>query len=333
MKRFEGKGVPDSPRIAVIANDAIGNFVISTPLLQMLRQQYKPQTIHYFGGVRTMELQAASDLFERHFALHGTGLRETYLQVKDESYDLVVNVEQGSLAKSFAAMISGEQTLVSGPCLGQRSDLEYQSDAVGDLWRDRDWLSEDVTSRFPFLQSGWIGEIFCRLAYLEGPIPGYRLPVDEPPDSIPDVLIATSASLPEKLWPTEKWLDTLNQLRGLGLSIGLIGAKPANNKTWLGSDTESALVESGAVEDLRGTLTLPQVCGAMRTARLVLSLDNGIMHLAAGSGTSTIGLFRHGIHRLWAPPLPHIKVLTPGEGNTVCDITVEAVVAACRESL
>ena len=44
-------------------------------------------------------------------------------------------------------------------------------------------------------QSGFIGEIFCRLAYLEGPIPSYRIPSAEPPIEVPPLLIATSASL------------------------------------------------------------------------------------------------------------------------------------------
>jgi heptosyltransferase III len=329
MKRYQGEGLPASPRIAVIANDAIGNFVVATPLLQMLRRELEPSMIHYFGGKRTLELQEASDLFERHFPLHGTSLRESAALLISEEYDLVVNVENSAMAKAAAAMLAGPQTFVCGPSLDAqgRRDLPFPADERGDLWRDQAWIAEDLASRYPFLSSGFIGEIYVRLCYLEGPVPPYRVPIAPPNRETPDVLIAASASLPDKLWPAEKWTAALEQLASEGYSIGLLGAKPSvQREHWRGDSCEDLLVERGLVQDLRGAFTLPQVAGALGECRLCLTLDNGILHLAAAVGAPTVGLFRFGIHRLWAPPVPSVKPVVAGEGQAVAEIPVHDVV-------
>src|SRR5689334_18571447 len=99
MRRYRGEAIAPGSRIAVIANDAIGNFVVSTPLLQMLRRELRPSTIHYYGGTRTAELQQGSDLFEWSYNLHGTSPRVASRDIADE-YDLIVNQEGTAYAKT-----------------------------------------------------------------------------------------------------------------------------------------------------------------------------------------------------------------------------------------
>jgi len=335
MKRYRGEDLPENPRIAVIANDALGNFVAATPLLQMLRYKWSPCAINYFGGKRTRELQEASDLFEANDELHGSPFRDSIFDNADLDFDLIVNLEQQPIARAFAAFLAKEKTYVVGPCFNAdgRGDLPYAEDEVGRLAADKGWLNEDTPQRFPFLQTGFISEIFCRLCYLEGPIPTYKVPTADPEREIPDVLIATAASLPEKLWPIEKWLTVVRHLQSQNKTIGLLGAPPKEQgKHWKGADLEDQLIEAG-VQDLRGAFTLPQVVGALEKARAVLTLDNGILHLSSAAGAPTVGLFRHGIHRLWAPPFANLTVLTPGEGREVSEIETEKVTEALARAL
>lgn len=333
MFRYTGI-CPDRPKIAVIANDAIGNFVVATPLLQMLRRELNPALIHYYGGVRTLELQAESTLFEGHFPLHGKGIRAAFEWSERQEYDLIVNVEQGSLARATAGVLAGPETLVCGPCLAERAELPFPEDMQGDLWRDQTWIAPDLVDRYPFLQSGFIAEIYARLAYLSGDIPAYQVPMAEPQGEVPDVLIATSASLPDKLWPLEKWMQVLSELHATGHTVGVLGAKPTVQKEfWKGASLEDALVEAQLCHDLRGSLTLPEVAGALSSAKAVLTLDNGILHLACATSTPVVGLFRWGIHRLWAPPVANLTVLTPDEDSFVDTIEVGQVLEALEPHL
>ncbi len=157
-------------------------------------------------------------------------------------------------------------------------------------------------------------------------MPHYQVPRHAPGRAIPDLLIACSASLPDKLWPLEHWRTLLQQARANGLRAGLLGAaRTSQGAHWLGADAEDALVNEGLAEDLRGAFTLPQVVGALAQARAVLTLDNGIMHLAASTPTPTTALFRHGIHRLWAPPSTTLRAAVAPAGQPVSAIPPSAV--------
>ncbi|MCW5937428.1 MAG: glycosyltransferase family 9 protein [Fimbriimonadaceae bacterium] len=325
MRRFEGRGLGRSPRIAVVGNDALGNFVVLTPLFQALARQYGPPP-HYFGGTRVAELAAASDLLAGFHPLFGVDPRGFVESLPAEPFDLVVNVESTPWAKAAAAILAGPEGLVCGPCLDAegRGDLPFGDDPRSQLWQDSDWTAPDLVERYPFLDSGFIGGLFCRLAYCQGEVPGYALPSSEPPVPTPPILVATAASLPEKLWPVEKWVALVEKLLALG-EVGLLGAPPkAQSKYWVGASDEDRLVEAGA-RDLRGRFSLPEVVGALARARLVVSLDNGVLHLVCATRTPVIGLFREGVHRLWAPPVENLTVLTPPAGRPASEISLDQI--------
>lgn len=341
MIRYTGQTLPDKPRIAVIANDAIGNFVIGTPLMQMLRSVHLPRELVYFGGKRSHQFALASRLIDQAYPLHGSEPREAFSDLikivqQGGEFDLVVNIEWSRFAVLSASVLAGAKTHVCGPALdGEgRNMLPWPEDDRGKLWADQGWLDADIRTRFPFLDSPFIGEMFCRLAYLEGAIPPYDVPTIVPTGNIPDVLIATSASLSEKLWPAERWKAVLESLAKKGMSIGLIGAMPNPHRSyWEGDATEQLLVDQGLCEDFRGLWTLPEVAGALTKARAVLSLDNGIMHLAVASTTPTVALFREGIHRLWTPPCPQLVPVVANPGQPVSEIAIESVTSALEKVL
>ncbi|MCH8978681.1 MAG: glycosyltransferase family 9 protein [Armatimonadetes bacterium] len=331
MRRYAGEDLGDAPRIAVVTNDALGNFIVATPLMQMLRARHSPSALDYYGGVRVQEFAEASTLIDRFVPMYGTDPR-AFAAGLGEPYDLVVNVEVTKYAMCAAAMLAGNEGYVCGPSLDAegRKDLPFPDDEQGALWRDEKWIAEDLVTRYAFLDTPFIGEIFCRLAYLEGPLPGYQVPTESPTIDVPDVILSCSASLEDKLWPNKRWTGLHKALKERGLSVGVVGAKPSDQgKFWLGADAEDALVAQGA-EDMRGRLTLPQVAGALAMAKSVVSLDNGILHLACSTDTPTVGLYRNGIHRLWAPPSPALQVIEPGEGAEVASIPVQIITAAIQ---
>jgi heptosyltransferase III len=206
VRRYAGEELPAGARIAVVANDAIGNYVVSTPLLQMLRSRWRPSAIHYFSGTRTQELWMEDANIDWGFPLHGSepnfSVLNAFAEIGNERYDLVINLEWTAWSKCFTAVISSLNTYVCGPCLGSngRNDMPFEDDLQGKLWQDQEWISSSLPLVYPFLESGFIGEIFCRLAYLAGPVPEYDVPQRPVSIEIPDVIISAAASLPEKLW-------------------------------------------------------------------------------------------------------------------------------------
>lgn len=328
MRRYRGESLPEDARIAVVGNDAIGNFVALTPLFQAIRREWRPARLDYWSGSRVAELAEESDLFDTFFPFLGTAPARAASWALDNPVHLVINVERSPWAKAITALLASETGRVVGPCLDEegRGDLPFADDAVGALWSDPAWIAPDLRERYPFLRTGFIGEIFLRGCYLVGDLPPYRVPRRDPGRELPEVLVATAASLPEKLWPLESWAELLSRLREHGCTAGLVGAAPAaQGKYWQGARDEDQLVTRGLVTDLRGRLRLPAVVGALARARAVVTLDNGILHLAVAAGARTIGLYRFGIHRLWAPPSDRLTVLVPHETEPVAAISVDRV--------
>lgn len=253
-----------------------------------------------------------------------------------DPYDLIYNMEASAWAKALCGKVASPGTFVVGPCTpeGTYQDLPFANDERGQLSSDPDWTSPALTEKYPFLNSHFIGEILCRLAYLDGVIPAYSVPIEPALISIPDVLIAVSASSVEKLWPTEKWIEILTLIKQAGLTVGLIGAHPLEQQRyWVGNSTEGEILDKGYAIDFRGRLRLPQVVGALMQARAVLSIDNGVMHLAAAVNVPVVGLFREDYHRLWAPPVPSLQVMSPGREKGVADIGVGSVRQAVSVAL
>jgi heptosyltransferase-3 len=156
----------------------------------------------------------------------------------------------------------------------------------------------------------------------------------EPPFEVPDVLIAMSASLPEKLWSSEGWAESLGRLREHGMTVGLLGAKPGpQNRYWKGALDEQEIVDRSLAVDLRGTLKLTEVVGALGRAKVVLTLDNGIMHLAGATQTPVIAMFREGIHRLWTPPSGNIVPIVSEPGRPVSEIHPDKVWRALNSAV
>jgi ADP-heptose:LPS heptosyltransferase len=332
MKRYQGERLPDGANVAVITNDALGNFMVATPLMKMLTQQIPNVSLDYFGGKRVIELADNFSYVGRHYPLFGSSPHD-FAARETTNYDLVINCERMPWAMSSAAILAGPDSYVVGASVSDdgRGELPFADDERGRLNADQGWVDEDLTERFPMLDSGYVGEIFCRLAYLEGAVPAAEAPKADPGREVPDILVSCSASLDSKLWPTEKWVEVLSTLKSRGFSIGVLGAKPSvGSKFWGGTATEDAIINEAGVEDLRGTLSIPQVVGAMERCRQIITIDNGLLHAAASVGTPTVGLFRHAIHRLWAPPVESLSVIEPGPNASVADLSPELILEHVR---
>jgi ADP-heptose:LPS heptosyltransferase len=324
MHRDTGRPLPPGARAAIISFDALGNYVVATPLIQMLAQ--KGIEVHYFGGTRIAEFADNEPLVARHYPLFGSPLGAFS---SEGPFDLVVNFENTAYAQVTAAQLAGENTLVVGPAVRPdgREPLPWPDTDLGRLAADPDWTAPDLTAKYPVLQSGFIGEIFCRLTGLDGPIPAPRVPL-QPTASPADVIVTATAKTPDKLWSAENWVDLTDHLKSKGKTVGVVGAKPSEQgKFWTGGDAEAAMIAAGAL-DLRGLYTLPQVAGVLASALRVVALDNGLLHMAAAVGAQSVGLYRHGIHRLWAPAVPNLKVLEPGPERDVDQIPLADVVKA-----
>ena len=133
MKRFQGQRLSGDVSVAVIANDALGNYVAATPLFQAIRRKFSPKRLDFYSGARTEELWSADPNLDAGFRIFDGPPRETTIAAIERGpYDLVVNLEASHWARSLAAVLSGEETYVVGHCLSPdgREDLPFAADMI-----------------------------------------------------------------------------------------------------------------------------------------------------------------------------------------------------------
>lgn len=327
MERFTNQPLRERPHLAVLFFDALGDFVVATPLLRGLREKYPGCVLDYFGGERTRELEEASSLIDARYSLYGrpASLRHLPAFVRRREreagpYDLAINLDFHPV-NAVATAIVGARYVV-GACYAAdgRRLLEDGVDRVDGLQREV-WTSADFLARYgDVLSSQYIGEIFCRLARVETDYFRTEVPCADPPLAVPPILISTGASRSAKVWPGEYWREVIEWCVGQGLEVGLLGGSPAAQRRFYHSASdEDRLLAETALVDLRGRLTLPQVAGALARARACVTIDNGIMHLAAAVGTPTLAIFGASPWRLWAPRAPNLEVVLPLTPCTLCE--------------
>lgn len=327
MERFTGKALKPRPHIAVLFYDAIGDFVVATPLLRGLREKYPGCVLDYYGGERTRELEQASRLVDARCSVFGPGASlATVTKFAAErigvagGYDLVVNCDDHPTLAVLANAL--QPRYVVGACFDAelRGLLPAGPEKVDALAHEF-WAAPDLLDRYgDVLASQYIGEILCRLARIETDFARTEVPVAPPPVPVPAVLISAGGKRQAKLWPAYHWLNFLERCEAAGLEVGLLGDRPESQRErYHSGDDEDYLLARVPLVDLRGRLTLPQVAGALAKARACITVDNGIMHLAGAVGVPTLALFGASPWRVWAPRSPNLQVVLGDEPCSMCE--------------
>jgi ADP-heptose:LPS heptosyltransferase len=328
VERFDDQPLGSRPHIAVLFQDKLGGFVVATPLLRGLKEKYPSAVLDYFGGDRTEQLEAACPYIDARYSLYGPrdamrslgdfiGRRE----VEAGPYDLAINLDFNPLNAVVAAALSPR--FVVGRCFRSdgRGELPHGTTPFDEMQLPSTfWAGDEFVSRYGgVVKSNFIGEIFCRLARVETDFQRTEVPTAPPPIDVPDVLIATGGTRQAKLWPPAAWKGLLERCDAARITVGLLGAAPTLQQAAYQSATvEAELLASTGLIDLRGKLTLPEVAGALQGARACVTIDNGIMHLAAAVQTPTIALFGASPWDLWAPRVPWLHLALPTEPCSMC---------------
>ena len=149
------------------------------------------------------------------------------------------------------------------------------------------------------------------------------------PPGRPVIGLGVTANWAPKTWPAAHFAALFHRLAAGPFpdAMPAVFSGPGEAERAMAAPTLALL--PGAI-DLRGTLTLPEAAACIQRCALYVGNDSGLMHLAAASGTPTIGLCAvtndraaemapAGLHAAWA--------LT--EARSMEALTVDTVYAAC----
>jgi len=129
---------------------------------------------------------------------------------------------------------------------------------------------------------------------------------------------------PRKNWPAARWAELLNTL---------LLAEPTLRLVLLGGEADDAALDALAARLPRGRYTviahrpLLEVAGLLAAGERFLGHDSGLGHLAAALGRPTLQLFGPSDASVWAPPQPQARILQ-APGGDLARLEVAQVLAA-----
>jgi heptosyltransferase-3 len=284
-------------QIAIFRGGALGDIVLTLPILQALRDFYSdclitlvapyPQAILARRQAdRIIDLNSAS--------LVGLFNREAILAVQvvnDLSADLILSylsdpdrIFQQKLASSTAKFLQGPFML----------DLERRS-AVQQLAQPLRHLGIDSID----------------------PVP--RLAASSPTQQLNRLAIHPGSGSPKKNWPLTHWTALMAELMPIFDQVLLISGE---------ADTEVAeqmrpLISIAKLR-LCANRSLWDLVGELSQATLFIGHDSGVTHLAAAAGIPTVALFGPTDPTIWAPNGDHVIVIKSPDG-TMPGLSVETV--------
>lgn len=110
----------------------------------------------------------------------------------------------------------------------------------------------------------------------------------------PFVALFPGASVPEKEWGVERFRETATLLAKAGLSLVIVGGEDTRL-------TGDRIAEGGLALNLAGKGTLMESAALVGLAKVLLSGDSGLLHMAAGLATPTVSIFGPSDPVKWAP--------------------------------
>ncbi|MCF7686751.1 MAG: glycosyltransferase family 9 protein [Cephaloticoccus sp.] len=280
-------------RILVLRGGALGDFLVTLPALQALREQWPQAWIELIGNATAASLALESGLINRAESQHTgpwhglfTDKLSPDLRSRLAGYDLILSYwpdPEGEIARHFP--LRENQIFLSAPA---RPD-------VGPAAVHYNGLLQRIGIRQP------------------APLFNLRSPTGE---NGPLAVHPGSGST-GKNWPLERWQQLINWLQ-------VVYSRPVH--------VIRGEAESGVALDARGqvwqNLPLGELADRLATCQLFIGHDSGVSHLAASCGTRGVVLFGPSDPTIWAPPTSRFTVVQ--QGATMSTITLEDVKTAVR---
>tara|TARA_B100001758_G_C18368978_1_gene590209 strand:+ start:65 stop:1228 length:1164 start_codon:yes stop_codon:yes gene_type:complete len=327
MQRYDGRDLGASPHIAILGSCKLGNFIVTIPMLRILRNKYPGAVIDFWGSEITKDFELAlcgknQPLdWRKSWDKKYSEIKEIFNSFTDRTrrysnYDLLINCDGfNPFTQALSCLFKPKYLAGAGLREDGRSLLEWGLLPNQRFLADKDWDSIEFIKRYSeFFKSNYIAELLCRMVFLNPSADDLALidlPWEEPGFDVPEILIHCTTARSAKIWPFDNWREVLAFCQTEQIKVGLIGASPQIQASEYHSQGgEDSLIKNfpSILTDLRGKTNLIQLAGACKLARGTISVDAGPMHVSAGVGSKTLAIVGNDKHgdgvspiRLWLP--------------------------------
>lgn len=260
-------------RILYVGPNRIGDAVLSSGLLNFLNGNYPGARFTVACGASAAPLFEALPGLERLIPMHkkprAGHWRSLWRQVAGYRWSLVVDVRRSVIP--WTVLTARRAVAPSSSHQDEHAVVAF-SRTLG--------LSEN-----PPIPRLWTAETHHSNA------------TELMPADVPVIAVAPTANWQGKIWPAERFVETIERLTGIdGSSADAVLADASIAVLGAENEREAAapLLDAIPAErriDLVGTQDLPTVSACLQRSTLFVGNDSGLMHMAAAAGIPTLGLF------------------------------------------
>ncbi len=281
--------VPNSPRILLVRIDRIGDAILTTPILAVLRDRFPEGSIDILLGEKNRVVAPLlSDVDKRIILRRGHAFR-TIRQLRQRRYDVVLNLHLSrSASASLVTRLAGGRMILESPsaepflATGRGSEpgaahmVSMTSRLLAPLGIA---LIEDSAGDRHSLQLKMSAASAERARTAQKQLFGVQ-------GTERQVFLNLSASNERRTWPAQRWGRLAHGLAGMGFHPVLCGT-PADSEAFV---TAAAAAE-GSAATLPPTPSYSDFAANLAMADLVITTDGSTVHLAAALGKPTVVLY------------------------------------------
>ncbi len=298
-------------KILVIRGGAIGDFVLTLPVLAALRKQFPDTHLEVLGYPHIASLAMQAGLADAVRPIEGRSLAGFFADMGDlddamgryfSSFHLIVSYlydPDGFFTENVKACTKAQ--FIVGP---HRPDEAKSIHATEVLLKPLE-----------------------RLAIFDpDPVPRLTIP-GSTPVSVPTLAVHPGSGSEKKNWPPPHWAKFLaHVMSATDWNILLIGGEAEGSRV---AELAQPLPTS-RVRVLQSQ-PLPEVARALQSCLGFIGHDSGITHLAAAVGRPGLALWAESKEAIWCPRSPEFRVLRNSDG--IVHLSPETVFTVLRNLL
>lgn len=299
--------------ILIIRPGGIGDAVLLLPMLQRLSAIYPDATIDVLAERRNAEVFSWSPVVSAVWCYDRP--LEFFGLIRRRRYDLVIDTEQWyRLSAVVARLLSCSRSIGFGT-------------------NERRRMFTDVCTYF---QDMYEAEMFLKLLEPLGADLGngqdklllsHTLQVQ--PSAIdtqkPFIVMSIGASVAEKKWPAEHFAEVARFCEAEGFQVIVLGGP---NDRVVG---DCIIKSMKYAQNLAGATSLTEVSVYIAGARLMISCDTGLLHIAQVLGVPTVALFGPTNQKKWNVQRPDAAVASLDAACSPCALF--GTIPPCRHAV
>ena len=281
-------------KILVLRFSSIGDIVLSTPLLRVLRARFPKSQIDYVTRKEYAELvrsnQNINYTYEFDVAEGFAGLRSLRKRIQQENYDLIVDIH-GSLRSRYVRSLTGVRNVV------KVNKREIERTALvklkKDIYRDSVSVSQlyiEPVEKFGVRDDGKGTELHIpdeTMFGVSGRMAALKL------NEFEKVIgFCPAARHATKCWPEDRFIALgIRCVRDLGSKVLLFGGTGDVQYNGAIALAINTTVGEDSALSLSGQFTLLETASALDFCDAVVSNDSGLMHIADARQKPLVALF------------------------------------------